>query len=100
MVTLKILDKNENDEYVLKEQKSGKTHTLTFVFYDVKAPEVGNLVQIHEKLLDKNSKEFSQPYYFGDLDDPTGRAVERLKDEEIVCLHMNGEKVICKRLFG
>lgn len=100
MVTLEVLKKNENDEYLLKERKTGKKFSLVFVFYDSAQPEMGDVIVLHESLLDRKSNNFCQPYYFGGLENSFGRESEILGDDELLYLHCKDKQMIFKRLYG
>lgn len=95
---LKILD-IKNDDYILKDKK-GNELSLQMVFYDAPKLDVGDEIQIHKNLLDKNSENFVQPYFFGGLDSVYGREAEKLNDDEIIKICTKGKEIVLKRIYG
>lgn len=79
--------------------KTGETE-LIFEFYDVQKPNVGDKILIHEDLLNKSSKEFSQPYAFTINKEFSARKINDLNNKEFIVLRLNNKNYVLKRIYG
>ncbi|MBR4418408.1 MAG: hypothetical protein IKT33_00190 [Clostridia bacterium] len=88
-------------EYNNYEIKSGnKSYHVMFEFYNVKKPDVGDRILIHEKLLDINWSGYTQPYAF-ELDKVLlPKHVMLNDDREYIVLGTGGKNFVMKRVYG
>ena len=100
MLKLKVKKINNKNEYVLEDVKNGFQYKVCLCFYSKDLPKVGDELLLSEKLFDKSFEEFCQPYFFGELEDQTGRDAKNLKDHELLSWTHNGKKFLLKRLYG
>lgn len=100
MVKLEIKQINNEIELFLADNKTGKGYKLLLeIFGDVK-PQVGDILVLHEDLLNPNSECYSQPYFFDCLESEYGRDVEALQDNEKLALLRKENKWGFKRVYG
>ena len=97
MKKLKIEKVKAHSCYVLKEKE--ETEELVLEFYGLNNPISGDLLLIHEKLLDRNSVEFTQPYAF-ELADINPERIEKLNDKEYAVLVTENKVYSLKRIYG
>lgn len=100
MAKLKIL-KVIDDEYLLKDIESAKHYKFTLSFYGLdKKPKQGDIIELHNNLLDTNYIEYSKTYRFGPLEEVYGRNIKSSKDKDCILLIMDDKKMFLKRFFG
>ena len=83
--------------YVLKE--NDKTEELILEFYGLAKPKAGDFLLINEKLLNRKSIEFTQPYAF-ELTDISQEMIETLNDKEYAVLISENKTYSLKRIYG
>lgn len=76
---------------------NGKRIDLSLEFYGIDKPCEGAQITLDEKLLDKKSKEYTQPYSFEFVKNM--KSGERIADKMII-LQINGENFVLKRVYG
>lgn len=98
MVALTIKEVNQYGKYVLVGQNV-KTD-LIFEFIKINTPKVGDKVLIHEKLLNKNSSFFTQPYSFEINQEYKPEEIKNMDDMEYAVLKSGGKYIPLKRVYG
>ncbi|MDD3341505.1 MAG: hypothetical protein PHN72_04900 [Bacilli bacterium] len=98
MVKLKI--KNiENFCYTL--ENDGKTYHFVLEFYDLQMNlQKGDIIYMHELLLNEDFYEYSKYYCFGKLDSKYGRLALAENERDIILIIVNQQKIYLKRLYG
>ena len=96
MAKLKVLETGLNCLYVFEEE-SKKQISLQLELYGTSKLTKGDVVNICDKLLDRSSVDFVQPYAFEkcDLAD-----FSKLSKNEKMIVERGGEKVLLKRIYG
>lgn len=73
---------------------------LQIEFYGINKPKENSCLLLNEKLLDKNSNEFTQPYSF-ELQQHKNKLTKReLYNSEFAVLEENNKYYILKRIYG
>lgn len=99
MKKLEIIEINDY-EYHLKDDNN-KIYIINIEFQDIDIkPNINDYIYISEKLLDKNYKEYSKSYTFGNIDSIYGRKIEEDNDVDIIAISINNKKTYMKRLYG
>ena len=93
---LKIKEKKDNNEYILEDLKTGEIYSLILEFYDISMPKVNDTLVLSEKLLDKKSSIYCQPYAFT-LFNNDFKDIHR---NDIAGLITSSEKIVLKRIYG
>lgn len=98
MRELKIVNIKENT-YLLVDihTKENFCHELTFFECNV---EVGDIIIMHDNLLNKNYREYSEEYYFGPIDEIYGREIKGINDTDLVTIKKENRKIYLKRFYG
>lgn len=96
MKQLKIQKVLKYNTYLLENEN--EKFELTLEFYGVLKPKEGDVFKVHEKLLDKNSIKFTQPYAF-ELTDISQEMIEEL-NEEYAVLYSENKVYTLKRIYG
>ena len=65
-----------------------------------KKPKVGDKILIHEKLLDKKSNVYTQPYAFEKQEHLDPNYVRELNDTEFIVVGNNDKHYAFKRIYG
>lgn len=96
MAKLKVLRLNSNCLYVF-ENEDKKQISLQLELYGISKLNKDDVVNICDKLLDKKSDDFVQPYAFEkcDLAD-----FSKLDKNEKMIVERKDEKVLLKRIYG
>ena len=94
-LSLKIMQINKFNEYILQDIKTKKTHRLILEFYKIN-PNVGDIILISEKLLDPKSDLYIQSYAFEELEEIT----KNLDEADLAGLITKDKKYILKRMYG
>ncbi len=94
-LSLKIMQINKFNEYILQDVKTKKTHRLILEFYGIN-PKVGDMILLNEKLLDPKSDLYVQSYAFEELDGNENN----LDEMDLAGLITNNKKHILKRMYG
>ena len=94
-LSLKIMQINKFNEYILQDVKTKKTHRLILEFYGI-SPKVGDMILLNEKLLDPKSDLYVQSYAFEELDGKENN----LDEMDLAGLITNNKKHILKRMYG
>ena len=94
-LSLKIMQINKFNEYILQDVKTKKTHRLILEFYGIN-PKVGDMILLNEKLLDPKSDLYVQSYAFEELDGKENN----LDEMDLAGLITNNKKHILKRMYG
>jgi len=79
--------------------KSGRSE-LILEFLGIDKPKSGDKLLIHESLLDKKSKLFTQPYAFESVDATNLSKIKKENDAEYIILHTNNKNVLLRRIYG
>lgn len=95
-IELKIKEKKENNEYILKDIKTSKEYSVIMEFYDIDSPKKGDILIISEKLLDLNYEGYCQPYAFTLFKND----INNLNKNDIIGLITSKEKFVLKRIYG
>ena len=98
MVALTIKEVNQYGKYVLVGENI--SINLVLEFYNTKKPKVGDKILIHEKLLNKNSSLFTQPYSFEINQEYKPEEIKNMDDMEYAVLKSGGKYVSLKRVYG
>lgn len=93
MIGFRIIDKKDFT-YTLRSEDD-KIESLIFEFYGGITPEIDNILCFNEKLLDRRSESFCQPYAF-----LLTQQDEYIDDGEYLALRQNGQNYILKRVYG
>ena len=97
MKKLRILKVDKYD-YILEDYKNNK-YKFNIEFQGIeKFPKENDIIYIPNNLLNKNYKEYSNVYTFGNLDNNCGRNI--INEEDIIILIINNNKYYLKRLYG
>ena len=100
MVKLQVVKINERKITLLRES-TNEIFEFEMQFFDLKTPvQLGNVVCVHKELLDPNFEEYSQAYYFGDINAPYGRKFNGVDDLEAIIVQQGDETTVLKRFFG
>ena len=91
----KVLDYNT---YILKTKKG--SFELVLEFYGVDKPKVGDKMLISEKLFDKNSQFYTQPYAFEISNTKKASEVKQTNDINYIVLSVNDKVCVLKRIYG
>lgn len=95
MEKLKVIGVRQYGEYLLQNEK-GEIISLILEFYGVENPNINDLLIINEKLLDRSSEYFVQPYAFTLYDENDVRMIE----EDIAGMVKDGKHIALKRVYG
>lgn len=95
MEKLKVIGVRQYGEYLLQNEKS-EIISLILEFYGVENPNINDLLFINEKLLDRSSEYFVQPYAFTLYDENDVRMIE----EDIAGMVKDGKHIALKRVYG
>lgn len=99
MISLTI--KEINKSLYKLEDRYKRTYELVLKFMDIQnLPNVGDSIEINEKLLSRNYEGYSTFYTFGNMDNVYGRANLSLDDIDVINLYSNGQSFYLKRLYG
>lgn len=96
ILSLKIKEIKEYNEYILQDMTTKQKHSLVLEFYKLNNPKVGDVLLLDESLLNRNSKNFSQPYAFEKLDNEE----KNISENDLACLVCKDKKYILKRIYG
>ena len=100
MEKLEVL-KVEGNNYTLKNEKDNKTYNFVLTFFDVDGGVVvGDVISVHQELLDPKYEEYSTEYYFGPVDQVYGRAVKGAEDKDVIAITKGRKTIVLKRFFG
>ncbi len=100
MIKLRVKEINAKNEYLLENEKDGKQYRLCICFYSKNSPVVDDEIIISKNLLNKKYEGYCQPYFFGELEDKTGRDSNILQDDELISWQHDGKKNLLKRIYG
>lgn len=100
MVRLEISEISNFGEYTLYNREQNKQYRLVLEFHDTPQPEIGDVIFLHEALLDPASPQYTQPYSFGAMDSLDGREEENLEGDELIGLSLKDQNVVLKRIYG
>ncbi|MGN1200954.1 MAG: hypothetical protein ACI4R8_01635 [Candidatus Caccovivens sp.] len=95
MIQLSIKEIKNHGEYVLQD-KSGKKQSLILEFYNITPPSVDDVLFFHEKILNRSSENFVQPFAFASMT----KESQQINDEDIVGLHTKNGNFVLKRVYG
>ena len=73
---------------------------MVFEFHKVPQPKVGDLLMIHEKLLDKNSSEYTSMVAFEFDERELPLRIKERNDKEYAVLQVSGQDFALKRVYG
>jgi len=97
MVSLKILSLKENNKYLLRDMKNYRMYSLMFEFHNLKAPSVGDVIVLDDKLLNRLSEYYAQPYAFEVYDEKDGKVND---ERDLAGLYTQNKKIILRRIYG
>lgn len=87
--------------YKIQNEETGEIFTHDFSFIDtVVLPQVGDYIAFNPVLLDKNNEGYMKHYFFGELDDVSGRVVLSSKNPDAVVLKTKNKAYAFKRIYG
>lgn len=95
MVACKIIEKKKYNEYILKV--GGKEMSLVLEFYGVDVG-LGDSIILDENLLDKNAREYAQPYAFEVMGPASGNVKLLTSDFAIISTKDSDYKL--RRIYG
>ena len=100
MVELKIIEKQDRT-FTLENLETKERFEFQIKFFDLdKEVVIGDVLMMHEELLNKGYKEYSKKLQFGALDAPYGRKIESRDHKDLLCIKKNGQEFWLKRFFG
>ena len=100
MEGFKIVSINDID-YALESKETGNIYQIKMSFIDFDdEPQVGDVIAFHSTLLDENYEGYSHHYFFGTLDDQSGRTGLRATDLDAVVLKTQNGTYALKRIYG
>lgn len=99
MIQLKVTQCRTNNEYVLVNNQTNITYNFVLEFFKVEKPKIGDILLLHEDLLNFKSEHYSNMYSFKLLY-KTREDINKLITNEIACLISNNENIILKRIYG
>ena len=73
---------------------------LVLEFFDVNKPKVGDKILMHERLLNRNSSIFTQPYSFKRTLDYEAEEIKYMEDMEYAVLKVGKDYISLKRVYG
>jgi len=98
MKELKVINIRENSYLLIDTNtKESFQHLLNFFECDV---EVGDIIVMHDELLNKKYLEYDEEYYFGPIDEIYGREIKGLKDTDLITIKKDNKKIYLKRFYG
>lgn len=83
--------------FLFFDEKTKKRVELVLQFYGIDAPKVGDHIFLHESLLDKKNKNFTQPYCFELFE---GDFPQKEFDAEFAVLKTDDKVFVLKRVYG
>lgn len=98
MIALKVKEIRDNELVLVS--KDSRIFTVKISFMNLYFPKVGDLLQIDEKLLDRNSEYFCPPYTFGSLDSIYGRDMTAIPESDLLYIKSGTDIIKLKRLYG
>ena len=87
-----------NNTYVLNDKY--QNYEIVFEFYGLDNLSVGDKLLINSKLLDKNSRFYTQPYAFEVQKDYDAELVKELNDIEYIVVKKANKNYVLKRIYG
>lgn len=96
MAKLKVLEINSNCLYVFEKENKQKI-SLQIEFYGISKLNKGDVVNICDKLLDRSSENFVQPYAFEKCDIAD---FSKMDKHEKMIIEQQKEKILLKRIYG
>ena len=87
----------ENASYILSDGK--KDIEVMLEFYPEIQISIGDKILMHEQLLDKNSKYFTQPYAF-EISNFPNELVKEQNYSEYIVIFTNDKMITLKRIYG
>lgn len=96
ILSLKIKEIKEYNEYILQDMTTKKQYSLILEFHRLNNPKIGDVLLLDASLLNRNSKNFSQPYAFEKLDNEE----KNIGENDLACLVCKDKKYILKRIYG
>lgn len=98
MIVFRINGIKNFGAYVLKNKE--REEEMVFEFHGVPQPKVGDLLMIHEKLLDKKSSEYTSMVAFEFDEDEIPLRIKERDDKEYAVLQVEGKDYALKRIYG
>lgn len=99
MVKLEIV-KNNNYEYILKDECGG-IYDLSIGFWDIEyKPQIGDYIYMNEELLNPRYSGYSTGYTFGDLNSQYGKVITEKEDIDVIKIENDKIEIYLKRLYG
>lgn len=93
--------KIDANNYHLVNIATGENYKLKLTFYGIQnAVKIGDLISMHAELLDANYVEYSNHYYFGPLDEPSGRKITSKTHKDYIAIKTENKIIELKRLWG
>ena len=94
------IEKIENNNYVLVN-KSGEKFEFNLTFYDLEENlSKGDFLYFNKELLNPEYKEYSKTYFFGPLDEVSGREIKSKDDIDLIKIKLGDKTIYLKRFFG
>lgn len=100
MEKLQVVKVNDRN-YTLKSEETDLEYNFRLTFFDVDGGVVeGDIISLHEELLDPKYIEYSKEYYFGPVDQVYGRKVKSANDIDVIAIQKGDKTIVLKRFFG
>ena len=98
MLDLKII-KIEKACYILEDENKN-TQSLLLEFFGMDKPKKGDVLLLPEKLLDRRSVNFVQPYSFEPLKSEEDLKNGKYTKDDVAGIIKNGKEFLLKRIYG
>ncbi len=99
MKHLKITQVRPQGEYILCDEETNITYSFILEFFNVDKPQSGDILILHEDLIDYKNEHYSHAYSF-DVFDKKRDDVKTLHKNELAGLHTKNSDFILKRIYG
>ncbi len=94
-----IVDIQKFGNYVLKNTKTQQITSSVFQFFGVK-PSIGDKLLLFDELLNKQFKNYTQPYSFEISKNQFDEAKQTENEEDLAALVHDNQKILLKRIYG
>ena len=98
MTHLEIIE-TDGVRFKLVNKKTKQEQSLLLEFYEMDLPKVGDVLVLADKLLDRRSRDFVQPYAFTPTTEEEVKA-RNIDREDLAGLNTGNKNIILKRLYG
>ena len=97
-----LISNIKNNYFSLKDTKNNNEEELLFIFYSGDKPKIRDTIKIDERLLDKRSEFFAQPFcyeFLGEENEIIKNYINKQPTEYII-LKTQDKNIIYKRIYG